>query len=120
VYNFQPASALVGKHYVAATSLELCRDLVDALKKSPPATVATPSAVDVNFELNLDPEVEADLLVANRAALEALGLQSGKTATQARQEVEMGLELLRQLTPWQLRTLVHKDAVEVRLTGGWK
>ena len=120
VYNFQPASALVGNHYVATTSLELCRDLVDALKKNPLKTDAAPSSVDVNFEINLDPSVEADLFVANRAALEALGIQSGKTAGQAKQEFDLGLELLRQLTPWQLRTLVHKDAVEVRLTGGWK
>jgi hypothetical protein len=122
VYNFQPASALVGKNYVAATSLELCRDLVSALQKKPvsDASPKRSSGVDVNFELNLDPNVAAELLHANRAALEAVGLQQGKTASQVKQEFDAGQALLRALTPWQLRTIVHEKTVELRLTGGWQ
>lgn len=120
VYNFQPASALVGKNYVAATSLELCRDLVKSLQQpvrdgSPPRS----SGVDVNFEMNLDPNLAAELLLANRAALEAVGLQQGKTAEQVRQEFDAGQALLRALAPWQMRTIVHEKTIELRLTGGW-
>jgi hypothetical protein len=120
VYNFQPASALVGNHYIATTSLELCRDLIDAYKTAPPTTESSPSAVDVNFEFNLDPDVAAEMLLANRAALEAIGLQAGKSAEQVKMEIQDGQDFLHRLTPWQLRTIVHKDAVELRLTGGWK
>jgi len=120
VYNFQPASALVGNRYVAATSLELCRDLVSALQKKPAADGGSRNGLDVNFEFNLDPTVAAEMLWANRAALQSLGLQSGKTGSQVEGEIKDGQQLLRMFTPWQLRTIVHEKTVELRLTGGWQ
>jgi len=121
VYNFQPASALVGNKYIAATSLELCRDLVTALKKNGDnSQQRSEMGADVNFEFNVDWNVAAEMLWANRAGLESLGLRQGKTAAQVKQEIDEGQSILRAFTPWQVRTIVHERAVELRLTGGWQ
>uniref|UniRef100_A0A7C4LLH0 DUF3352 domain-containing protein n=1 Tax=Schlesneria paludicola TaxID=360056 RepID=A0A7C4LLH0_9PLAN len=119
VYNFQPAAAVVGQKYVAATSLELCRDLIDAYRKANTSPTGAEAAQKINLELNWDPKGFADLLQANRAALEAAGLQAGKSAAQVEREIQWGESFLRQLNRWQLRTLVHDQSVEVRLTGSW-
>lgn len=118
VYNFQPASAVVGQKFIACTSLELCRDLIDALQKSA-ASDRTVSGPAVNLELILSPQGLADLLEANSSALEAAGLQGGRTAGEVERDIQAGLSFLRHLNRWQLRTLVHDKAVEWRLTGSW-
>lgn len=118
VYNFQPASAVVGQKFIASTSLELCRDLIDALQK-PAASERNISRPAVNLELTLSPQGLADLLEANSSALQAAGLQAGRTAGEVERDIQAGLSFLRHLNRWQLRTLVHDKAVEWRLTGGW-
>lgn len=118
VYNFQPASAVVGQKFIASTSLELCRDLIDALQK-PAASERAVSGPAINLELTLSPQGLADLLEANSSALQAAGLQAGRTAEEVERDIQAGLGFLRHLNRWQLRTLVHDKAVEWRLTGSW-
>ncbi len=117
IFNYQPAAALVGRKFIAATSLELCRDLVDNLQQ--PAAARAESAAR-NFEFTLDPVIGGVLLEANRALVTAQGVQSGKTLEQAAGELERLVELLRRLTPVTLTTDVTDDGVELTLEGGWK
>lgn len=119
VFNVQPAAGLVGNRYVAASSLELCRDLVDSLQRTP-AERHDEGAAGRNFEFTLDPQIGASLLDANRAILTAKGVQDGKSLEQASQELDGLLKLLQQLTPVSVVTAVSGGDVEVTLEGGWK
>ncbi|OYW22165.1 MAG: hypothetical protein B7Z55_04950, partial [Planctomycetales bacterium 12-60-4] len=119
VYNFQPAAGLVGNRYVTATSLELCRDLIDSLQRSP-TTRDDKSATGRNLEFSLDPVVGASLLDANRAIITAKGVQDGKSLEQASKELDTILGWLQALTPVSIVTEVSDSQVEVKLQGGWK
>ncbi len=118
VYNFQPASAVVGNKYVAATSLELCRDLIDAIQQG--KTSATSQPALRNLELTLDAATGAKLIETNRAIFTARGVQAGKSLEQSNREVDLLVEVLRGMTPVSLVTNVSPDRVELRLEGGWK
>lgn len=119
VFNVQPAAGLVGNRYVAASSLELCRDLVDSLQRTP-AERSDQGGAGRNFEFTLDPQIGASLLDANRSILTAKGVQDGKSLEQASQELDGLLKLLQQLTPVSVVTAVTGSEVEVKLEGGWK
>ena len=122
-YNFQPASARVGNRYVFATSLELCRELVDTLKAE---ASATPIASDAlggavrDLFLELSPAVGADLLESNQQILIAQNLQQGKSADQSAQELAALFKILRQLTPVTFSSTRHADRWVFELRGGWK
>lgn len=117
-YNFQPASAVVGSKYIAATSLELCRDLIDALQQG--RASATPLPNLRNLEFSLDPVVGARLLDSNRPVITAKGVQSGKSLEQANGELDFLVGVLRRMNPITLLTNVSAERVEVRLEGSWK
>ncbi len=119
VFNVQPAAGLVGNRYVAASSLELCRDLIDSLQRTPEAG-DDQSATGRNFEFTLDPQIGASLLDANRAIFTAKGVQDGKSLEQASQELDGLLKLLQHLTPVSIITAVTGSEVEVKLEGGWR
>lgn len=120
VFNFQPASALVGNRFVAASSVELCRDLVDALQPEIRPAVAGPPPPARNWELSLDPKTAADLLLANRAVLTAKGVQSGKPIEQAEAELDFVVELLRRWSPVRTAANVQADGLELTIQGAWK
>ncbi|MBI1349080.1 hypothetical protein GC163_22640 [bacterium] len=117
VFNFQPASALVGQKYVAATSLELCHDLIDVLQR--PASGGNEPTTK-NFAMTVDPVVAMRLLQANKALLAARSIQEGKTSEQADNELSILFEALQALQPLLLTTDVTGQHVELRLQGGWK
>ena len=117
-YNFQPSSARVGRHFIMATSQELCRQLIDALQSSaelPPAS--TTDRPDWAFELA--PTVVADLLESNRAVLEAKTVQNGQTPEQATQILNDGVRLLRHLRPLSLSSSLQPAGYVWRFQGGW-
>jgi hypothetical protein len=120
IFNAQPASAVVGTRYIAASSVELCKDLIDALQSSSIAATATASAVQRNFELILSPETTAQLVKANHALVEARGVQDGKSAEQAKTERELLEGILRAQKPLRLSTDVTPAGLTVKLEGGWQ
>jgi hypothetical protein len=126
VFNFQPASGLVGNKYVVASSLELCRDLIDALQPQsradalPRSAPSDSSARARNGELSFDPAVAAELLAANRAILTAKGVQSGKPLAQAEEELDYLLKLLKQWSPIRTQSNVRPDGLEFTIHGTWK
>lgn len=117
-FNFQPAMARVRDRFIAATSAELCRSLVDALTGE--ATASPSGGATENLVLELSPAVAAELLKANASLILARSVQSGKSTEQAQQEFATLIELLQRLEPIRLRTLFDDEAVRLELTGGWK
>lgn len=118
VYNFQPAAALVGQKYVAATSLELCRDLIDGLQHPTERTGA--EVTTQNFNFTIDPTVAARLLESNRAVITARRIQEGRATEQANGELDAVVNWLERLTPLSITTEVTEETLELRLHGGWK
>lgn len=119
IYNAQPASAVVGSSYVAASSVELCRDLVDALQAQA-AGLGSGQAVKRNTEFTIDPATAARMLGANQALVEARMVQDGQTtdnATQLRTWVE---GLLGAQAPIRLTTDAIDRGLQVKLEGSWK
>lgn len=126
VFNFQPAAGLVGNKYVVASSLELCRDLIDSLQPQrradalPRSAPADSSAQARNGELSFDPAVAAELLAANRGILTAKGVQSGKPLAQAEEELDYLLMLLKHWSQIRTQTNVRPDGLELTIRGAWK
>jgi hypothetical protein len=85
VYNFLPAAARVGDHFVISSSLGLCRQLVDRLRQpEPPQTGEAVRTIDL--QLRFDPL--AAILADNREFLLGKLVQQGRTADQAGQEFD--------------------------------
>lgn len=122
-YNFQPASALVENRFIMSSSLGLCRQLIDALKKenAPLASAvdATRTAIPI-FVQELSPSVVATLLDANSAVIHARNIQNGKTAEQSARELDGLCQLLKQLTTIRFDTVQYPDHMRLELHGGWK
>jgi hypothetical protein len=83
VFNFMPASALVGNQFVITSSVGLCRQLIDELKK--PDGNSAGALPNRDFNLELHAEQLAAALGVNRQLLEARAVQQGRTAEQAQQ-----------------------------------
>lgn len=120
IFNAQPASAVVGTQYIAASSVELCKDLIDALQSTQKTATATAAAVQRNFELILSPETAAHMVNANHALLEARGVQDGKSAEQSQAERALLEKVLKAQQPLRLSTDVTPAGVTLTLQGGWQ
>ncbi len=120
IFNAQPASALVGSQYIAASSVELCKDLIDALQSTQKTATTTAATVQRNFELILAPENAAPLVKSNHALIEARGVQEGKTAEQSKSEREFLETILRTQKPLRLSTDVTPTGLTLTLQGGWQ
>lgn len=117
VFNFMPASARVGRHYVITTSRDLCRRLVDYFQSPAAESV---SELNRNFELKLlsGPLIEA--LRSNQEFFVAQGVKQGKSLDQATREFELALGLGARLKSLAFWTSVADEAFEVHLQGDWK
>ncbi|HET6425528.1 MAG TPA: hypothetical protein VFG20_17700, partial [Planctomycetaceae bacterium] len=120
IFNAQPASAVVGSQYIAASSVELCKDLIDALQSSQQTATRTAATSQRNFELIVAPDTVAQLVKANHALIEARSVQDGKSADQAKTEREILEGLLRVQKPLKLSTDVTPAGLTVKLQGGWQ
>ncbi len=108
VYNFSPSCAIVGDRFVAASTPELARSIIDQLH-TPDARQTTPH----NLAIELNPAELASTLADNRAALVAQTLlQEGTSPAQAEAQVDLLLELLRRAPPAHLR-LTHEGTALV-------
>lgn len=120
IFNAQPASAVVGTQYIAASSVELCKDLIDALQSTQQTAMTTAATVQRNFELILSPETAAQMVKANHALLEARGVQEGKSAEQSKAEREFLEQILRVQKPLRLSTDITPAGLTLTLQGGWQ
>ena len=115
VFNFMPASARVGDNFIISSSVDLCRNLIDALKK-PENNKRVEK--NFNFEFHFDPF--ADIIDANQDFFQAQRIQQGRTANEAKQDMAAVLNLLRYFKSLDFNTTATNDAFTVELKGAWK
>ncbi|REJ90624.1 MAG: hypothetical protein DWQ34_16825 [Planctomycetota bacterium] len=116
VFNFQPASALVGNQFLLCSSVDLCRELIDAAQTPADATAGSSRC----FDLELHAATLADAFEKNRTVLEARAIQDGTEPERASEDVAALLELIRMMQGLQLTTSAGEGTYELRLQGSWK
>ncbi|MDB4491596.1 hypothetical protein N9260_01085 [bacterium] len=89
VFNFLPAAARVGNQYVVSSSLQVCRQLIDALGQSNDAARLNQN---FGFRLEVDPLVSA--LRANEAHLQTQRVVEGRSVKQAKSDIDLLLTIL--------------------------
>lgn len=120
VFNFMPAAARVRDKYVMASSVDLCKHLVDVYL-TPTTTTATAKPTRNDFLFELTGESLANILDANRGMLEARSVaQEGKSSDQAQADVTTLLQLVRAVRTLRLTTGVESDGYRVQLEAVWK
>ena len=120
VFNFMPAAARVRDKFVMASSIDLCKHLVDAYL-TPTTTTATAKPTRNDFLFELTGESLANILDANRGMLEARSVaQEGKTSDQAQTEVTTLLQLVRAVRTLRLTSGAEADGYRVQLEAVWK
>lgn len=118
VFNFMPAAARVGDKFVMASSVDLCKHLVDYYL-NPILVKKAPTRNDFLFELT--GESLANLLEVNRGLLEARSVaQEGKTSEQAQSDVTGLLQLVRAVRTLRLTSGAEADGYRVQLEAVWK
>lgn len=116
VYNFMPASARVGKHFVIGSSRQLCRDVVDVLQSE--SGLATQP--HQGFQLNLHSDTIGTLLADNASALSAQAVRSGRTPDEAQEDLNALQQILQQIESLSLESEYENGRFEIRLNGNWK
>ena len=120
VFNFMPAAARVRDKFVMASSVDLCKHLVDVYL-TPTTTTATAKPTRNDFLFELTGESLANILDANRSLLEARSVaQEGKSSDQAQADVTTLLQLVRAVRTLRLTTGVEADGYRVQLEAVWK
>ena len=120
VFNFMPAAARVKDKFVMASSVDLCKHLVDVYS-SPTTTTATAKPTRSDFLFELTGESLANILEVNRGQLEARSVaQEGKSSDQAQTEVTTLLQLVRAVRTLRLTSGAEADGYRVQLEAVWK
>ena len=120
VYNFMPAAARVRDKFVMASSVDLCKRLVDVYL-APTTTTATAKPTRNDFLFELTGESLANVLEANRSLIEARSVaQEGKTSDQAQTDVTTLLQLVRGVRTLHLTSGAEADGYRVQLEAVWK
>ncbi|MFM9966666.1 MAG: hypothetical protein ACKV2Q_36275 [Planctomycetaceae bacterium] len=120
VFNFMPAAARVRDKFVMASSVDLCKRLVDVYL-TPTTTTATAKPTRNDFLFELTGEALAGILEANRGLLEARSVaQEGKTSDQAQTDVTTLLQLVRAVRTLRLTSGAEADGYRVQLEAVWK
>ena len=112
IFNFLPASARVGNQYIVSSSLELCENLIDAIKK-PEAG----KRLDRNLHFEVRFQELAEILAANSEHFQAQRVNEGRTAKQAKADVELFLTVLRGLDSFSTSTRAGDDGFVFEVTG---
>ncbi len=120
VFNFMPAAARIGDKFVMASSIDLCKHLVDVYS-NPTTKTATAKPTRNDFLFELTGESLAGILEANRSLLEARSVaQDGKTSDQAQSDVTTLLQLVRAVRILRLTSGAEADGYRVQLEAVWK
>ncbi|MDA1018143.1 MAG: hypothetical protein O3A00_27275 [Planctomycetota bacterium] len=115
VFNFVPASARVGNKFVLTSSISLCRQIVDELKKP-----AVPEGRNRNLNLEVHFGPIADMLATNREFFAAREIQKGKSSEEVNSGIDFGLKLIRSLDSFRLSSSVNPKSFQAQLEGQWK
>lgn len=118
VFNFMPAATRVGDKFVMASSVDLCKHLVDYYL-NPIMVKKAPTRDDFLFELT--GESLAKILEVNRGLLEARSVaQEGKSSEQAQSDVTTFLQLIRNVRTLRLTTGAEGEGYRLQLEAVWK
>ena len=113
-YNFSPSLAMIGNRLFLASTRQLAEELFDAHRKS----TVKPAAGNTieNTRAQLDAEILADVLTDNRDQFVSQNmLKKGQKKTQAEQEIDTLLSLLRWLKSSSIRLATEKNTVRFDL-----
>ncbi|GIX03613.1 MAG: hypothetical protein KatS3mg113_0619 [Planctomycetaceae bacterium] len=119
VYNFQPASAVVNQRFVMASSLGLCRDLIDLLRQESTQPTSAELLQGVNLAITLRPQSLATALEENQHVLVAEGLQRGNTEEQVLQGLNLAIDFLNKQRATHLQVRFEDQEMVWELSGGW-
>lgn len=114
-YNFQPAGACVGRKYIIATSLQLCRDLIDHFKD--PESLKWRNHCS---EWRLHADSLAKLAELNEGFLRSQEIQKGHAAGAAEQRIGLLLKGLRQLEGLHYQSSTAGGLLHMKLDLNWK
>lgn len=114
-YNFQPAAASVGRKYIIATSVQLCRDLIDHFKKP-----ESSQWQNRNSEMVLDFAGLAKLAELNESFLRSQEIQKGTSADSAGKRVGLLIKLLQQLDGVHYHSNADGEMFRMNLRMSWK
>ena len=121
VFNFMPASARIGDKFVMTSSVDLCKQLIDAYSAPGAAPEPAAPATRDDFLLQLTGESVAAALEANRGLLEARSVaQEGKSAEQAQSEITTFLQIIRGIRSVRLTTGAAGEGYRLQLEAQWK
>jgi hypothetical protein len=118
VYNFLPASARVGDHFIISSSLPLCKQLIDALRG------AGDGPGDNTLPQTLRAEVQFDALagIIESDANFFVGRmqQEGRTAEEAKDEFAAIVDMLRRFDSLEAATELQPNVFKLQIEGTWK
>ena len=110
-FNFRPACARVGKHFIVGSHVDLVRTLADQLGKQP----STPTTSD-SFALEIRAQELATILAANRPLIVGRRmLAAGGDKPAAEGQLELGLEALRLFEDAGIRLIDGADSLTLEL-----
>jgi hypothetical protein len=118
VFNFLPASARVGDHFILSSSLPLCKQLIDKLSTPVDSPVSSGPPKTMLGELHFDSV--AAILESNANFFVGRMTQEGRTTDEARAEFTALLDILRKFDSIQASTELSPDVFTIRLEGKWK
>ena len=112
-YAFQPSAAMVGKHFVFASHLDIVKQIIDGYGE------AMPAPEGVNAGLWLKAEATHALLVENRETLIArVMLEQGENRSMAETKVDNALSFGRFVRSLELTSRESRSAVGLRFEIG--
>ena len=114
-YNFQPAAASTGRKYIIATSVQLCRDLVDHFK-NPDAS----QWQNRNSEMILDISALAKLAELNEGFLRSQDIQKGQSPEAAEKRMGLLLTVLKQFNTLRYHSSSDNGLFQMHLNTSWK
>lgn len=114
-YNFQPAAASVGCKYIVATSVQLCRDLIDHFTDP-----AARKWQNRNSEMIIDFGALAKLAELNEGFLRSQDIQKGTAPDAAEKRIGMLITLLKQFDSLRYHSATEGGFFKMHLNTSWK
>ncbi len=114
-YNFQPAAAGVGRKYIVATSVQLCRDLIDHFKNP-----ESSQWQNRNSELVINAGALTALTELNEGFLRSQEIQKGTAPDAAEKRVGLLITLLEQFNTVRYHSATEGGLFKMKLNISWK
>jgi hypothetical protein len=115
VFNFQPAAAGIGRKFVIASSVQLCKDLIDHFKNP-----TSSEWQNQNADFQIDIAQLASLAEQNENFLRAQEIQKGTPPELAEKRIAMLLTILKQLNGLRYHSEAADGLYKLHLNGSWK